>query len=423
VALNRFAFFACIFLLAWAGFLWAYNGGPPPNRSGVNGTTCNTSGCHNDFMENSVTGSVGISGLPSGGWTAGQTYPLMVSVSHSGASLYGFQMTSVDSAGAQAGSFTLASGTFVNTAGAAGKLLQHIQHSFANPSPTFSFDWTAPSSLSVGDVRFNVAANAADGSFTRTGDFIYSTQQIVSAATTSSLTEVFYFPQIADGGVFTTTIFITNPGAVSTTANVEISFTSSAGSPLDIAFTDSAGQPFSGTVSFQLAGGQSKKLVSTGAGSTIQVGFAKVASDITVSGTAVFSQFDGSPATAPLLAEAGVGQATPSTRQAIFLDETDPFLTALAYAFPTSDTTATATLTFTLIDTSGNSIRTIQKTLAANMHAARFVWELFGFGSPDSLDDQVEVGTLQVASDFGVAVVSLRFHEKLFTSVPPFNLQ
>ena len=424
MALNRSAFFACVLLVAWAGFLWANLSGPVPDRSGITGTTCSTSGCHNDFPANFGSGDVTISGLPSGGWTPGQSYPLMVSVSGTTAIRYGFQMTAVDSGGAQAGSFTPGFGMAVPVAIINGESVQHVQHLFPNETDgVFAFTWTAPSSGSTGDVRFNVAANAANGNNSVTGDFIYSTQEIVSAATTPSATEVFYFPQIADGGVFTTTIFITNPGAVSTTANVEISFRSSSGGSLDISFTDSEGQPRGGPISFQLAGGQSKKLVSTGEGSTIQVGFAKVSSDIAVTGTAIFSQFDGSPATEPLLAEAGVGQASPSTSQAIFLDETDPFETALAYAFPTSDLAATATLTFSLMDTMGNSILTTQRTLAANMHESKFVWQLFGFANSDSLDDQVEVGTLQVTSDLAVAIVSLRFAGTLFTSVPPFTIE
>ena len=150
----------------------------------------------------------------------------------------------------------------------------------------------------------------------------------------------------------------------------------------------------------------------------------KVASDITVAGTAVFSQFDGPPAMSPLLAEAGVGRAIPLTNQAIFLDDTDPFETALAYAFPTSNMAATATLKFTLMDTAGNAILTAQRLLAANMHEARFVWDLFGFANSDSLNDEVEFGTLNVRSgDDAIATISLRFSGKLFTSVPPFTIE
>jgi hypothetical protein len=272
VKLNRFAFFACILFVAWARFLWANSTGPLPDRAGITGTTCSTSGCHSDFSMNFGPGSVTISGLPSGGWAPGQSYPLMVSVSHTGAVRYGFQMTAVDSGGAQAGSFTPGSGMGVPVATINGEAVQHIQHLRPNETDgVFGFTWTSPSSVSTGDVRFNVAANAANGNDAVTGDFIYSDEQTVSSATSSS---VFYFPQITDGGDFTTTIFITRPGEASTTANVEISLTASNGSPLDIDFTDSAGQPFSGILSFQLAGGQSKKLVSTAAGSSTQVEFA-----------------------------------------------------------------------------------------------------------------------------------------------------
>ena len=410
--MNRYPYFACLFLVAFAGLLWANSNGPPPDRSGVTGNTCNTSGCHNDFPLNDG-GTVSIAGLPESGWSPGQTYPLMVSISRA-ATRYGFQMTAVDSNGTQAGSFTEGSGMAVMSGLAGGNTIQHVQHVFPQASNTFSFDWTAPAVASTGTVRFNVAGNAVNFNGSPTGDRIYTTERSVAAVTAQpSLTEVFYFPQIADGGQFSTTMFLTNP-ASSGTATITIGFTRSDGTPLDVSFVDSNGQSFNGSISLQLAGGTSRRLVSTATPETVQTGFATISSDVPIVGSAVFSQFSGAPATSTLLAEAGVTSASTGTSQAIFVDETAPFQTAVAYANPGQ---TDAAVTFDLLDPEGQTIRTTARTLAAGTHQALFVFQLF-----ENLPGG-HIGTLRVTSSVPVSIVSLRFAGSLFTSVPPFGLQ
>ena len=422
MALNRFVFFASMFLVAWAVVLWGNELGPVADRSGVSGATCSISGCHFDLpFPNLGGGNVRISGLPSE-WSPGITYPLDVIVTHSGAVRFGFQMTAVDSNSAQAGAFTAPIGMKVDTESVGGNLLQHIEHSFpktGNGSATFSFDWTAPSSSATGDVRFNVAANGANGDFTKNGDFIYSDQQIVSAATTTTTSETFYFPQIADGtftgAFFTTTIFVSNP-ASSGSANITITFTNSAGDPFNLSFIDSNSQPIGSgnvvTIS-SLAGGQSRKIVSTAA-SAIAVGYATVTSDAPITATAVFSQFLGTPGSGTLLSEAAVTSSATATDQDIFIDESFGFRTGLAVANPSL--TSPASLTFSLhrLDTDGTPVLTTTRSLNEGQHTSLFVDELF---ANDPLAVGL-VGTMRIQSDTPVAIVALRFLGSLFTSVP-----
>jgi hypothetical protein len=128
----------------------------------------------------------------------------------------------------------------------------------------------------------------------------------------------------------------------------------------------------------------------------------------------VFSQFNGAPSTAPLLAEAGVTSATAATSQSIFVDETPPFQTALAYANPS---TADANVTFDLLNAEGQSILNTSRVLSSGTHDSLFVYQLFQ-DLPAG-----HVGSLRISSDVPITLVSLRFAGQLFTSVPPFPLQ
>ena len=437
---NRFVFGCSLFLMTWAAMLWGNspracfsmtrsNGTLiPPDRSGVSGVTCNTSGCHNDSMPNPDGGSVSITGLPKE-WTPGVTYSLQVSVSHSGASLYGFQMTGVDSNGAQAGGFVIGTGTAIRPGSAGGNTIEHIQHSFPTTDSTFSFSWTAPGASSTGAVKFNVAANAANGNSFPSGDFIYSRETTVSPVTQTTDQTTFYFPQIADGtfagGFFKTTIFVVN-SASSDSSNVTMTFTRSNGDPFNVSFVDSDNQPVgSGNVVTipSLAGGQSRKLISTAA-TALVVGFATLTADASIVASAVFSQFSGTPAQGTLLSEAAVTSASAVLNQAIFVDASGNFRTALAYANPSATTSANITFNLLSLNTGGVPVltKTRPEPLGPSNHESIYIDELFATGDvTDPLADG-HVGTMQIISDTPLAAVSLRFEGLIFTSVPPFSL-
>ncbi len=428
---NRIAFFVMVLLLAGAALVWANELGPVADRSGVSGVTCSTSGCHEFLPVNAGTGNVSISGLPSE-WSPGVTYPLQVTVQDqdAGASRFGFQMTAVDSNVAQAGTFTAGSGTAVVNGSVGANTLQHMQHSFAQPgagTATFGFDWTAPATSATGAVRFNVAGNAADGSFSSSGDFIYSAVATISPATADPQETIGYFPQVIDGTFgsvfYTTTLFVTNPTS-SGSADVTITFTTSSGGEFNLSFLDSDGQSVgSGNVVTiaGLQGEQTKKLTSTAA-SGLTAGFATVASNADVEATAIFSLFVGAVGQGTLLSEAAVTLSQASTDQRIFVDESSGFRTALAYVNPSSS--AEANLTFSLHDTNTGGAPLLTKEVPGVLplnQAPLFIDELFSTGGiTDPLADGV-VGTLRIESDTPVAVVSLRFLGDLFTTVPPFS--
>ena len=424
--------------LVWTGCLFAYITGPDPAMNGIFGTgqTCNTAGCHTGNPVNAAGGSVTIDGLPtSTGWTPGQTYPLSITVQRTGSRVFGFQLSAVgDASNQQAGTLapgsarvqvicgrgTAATSTQLvpcTTAGA----IQYAEHNNAQiVTSTYAVNWTAPSSASVGTVRFNLAGNAGNGDLTNQGDFIYLRVDRVDPATGTTPPPVttFYFPQIADGVQsaavsWKTTIFITNPAtAGSPPGTGTIRLTTSTGAPFNVGFVDATGASVGSgnTVPFTIAGGETRKFVSTASG-TLGVGFATITADADVRGTALFSEL----VNGALFAEAGVPSANTVTRQSIFVDTTSGFDTGVAYA---NANATPAAITFQLLSASGSPVGSpITQTLAGSQHNAIFVSQLFP-GIP------AFTGTMQIISDAPLAAVALRFASSgVFTTLPPVTLQ
>jgi hypothetical protein len=178
--------------MTWVGVLFAFSIGPPPGVSGVFGPNCNQNGCHAGGAVNAPGGALTLSGLPER-WTPGQTYLLTVSIQRTGAARYGFQLSAVsDSTTTKAGSFSIPAGEtgiwapcFVGTqllivSCSTPGAIQYAGHDVPSVSGVFRVNWTAPSNANSGIVRFNLAANAANGNGQVTGDFIYTREDFLS---------------------------------------------------------------------------------------------------------------------------------------------------------------------------------------------------------------------------------------------------
>jgi hypothetical protein len=231
----------------------------------------------------------------------------------------------------------------------------------------------------------------------------------------------FYYPHVADGilgsTVWKTTIFLTNPAA-SGTASGSISFMQDnanpalAGSPLNISFKDETGNSVGSgnVVPFQIAAGQTRKFVSSGA-ATYAGGFAVVNSNAAISGTAIFSEFNSN---GTLLGEAGVPSGAAVLRQSIFVDTVGGYNLGVAYANPG---TAAANITLTLLNDNASPVATTTQILGANNHNAKFVGELFP-NAPQL------AGTMQIVSNVPMPAIALRFDPtfSVFTTLPPVTL-
>lgn len=174
-------------LVSVAGRAGARSAGPPDGYCGnpPNSVTCEA--CH---VSEPGDGSLLLSGLPAGGYSPGSTYSLTVILADQGQRRWGFELTALETAAyTQAGTFIVTD--LVNT-----QLSDHpaSEPDFLKQTSTgtyngtmdgpvnWHFDWTAPTSGEK--VTFYMAGNAANGNGSTSGDYIYTHQPAVAAATT-----------------------------------------------------------------------------------------------------------------------------------------------------------------------------------------------------------------------------------------------
>lgn len=156
--------------------------GPAPTYTGAP-MEANCTACHGSFPVNSGTGNVQISGLPRA-YAPGQQIPVTVTVNQSDGVLYGFQMTSLDPLGRNAGSYILPTASpqplQVDTGFVNGIERKYIEHTINGITPTqfgtksWQFTWVAPARR-VGKIGFYAAGNAANSDGGTGGDYIYTT--------------------------------------------------------------------------------------------------------------------------------------------------------------------------------------------------------------------------------------------------------
>ena len=182
-----FSFLAVIcFLMSGRPRVDASASGPSPSYTFAPGET-NCTACHSDFQVNSGPGSVQISGLPQT-YTTGQQIAVTVTTSQVGQTVYGFQLTAIDSTGKTVGSFSLPNGqmqTVTNVV--SGQSRTYVEHTISGITPTqfntksWTFTWTAPNTT-AGQVNFFAAGNAANSDGSTSGDYIYTTTKSINAA-------------------------------------------------------------------------------------------------------------------------------------------------------------------------------------------------------------------------------------------------
>jgi len=234
---------------------------------------------------------------------------------------------------------------------------------------------------------------------------------ILSASAVASAQQItYYFPQLAIGGGWTTTIFVSNTMTKST-GTATIVLTKSDGAALMSNWFDEMGKNVTNggnAIAVQLAPGESRKFVSAG-DIPLTTGFATVfANSSAVLSNAMFSQFDGA---GNIVAEAGVPMAIPLVKQALFVDTTNGFRTGLAVANPNE---VSLQVHFDLLSDTGQVVTSVVRELGASQQMALFLDELFP-GVP------AMVGRLQFWATNPMTSVALRFNAPgiPFTTLSP----
>jgi hypothetical protein len=246
---------------------------------------------------------------------------------------------------------------------------------------------------------------------------------ILFTASLSFGQSTFYFAHVVNGnagGVWKTTIFLTNPAATgspavsgSVTLTRENGTPSGLGTAMSVNFVDQNGAPVGSgnTIPFQIPGGASVKFVSTGTGE-FQGGFATVNSTGPISGTAVFSLYN--TAGTQLIAEAGVPSAVITAKQSIFVDIGNGFDVGVAYANPNP---GAANVTLRVLDTNAQTIVTTTSVLGSGNHKAAFLTEFF---TQPPLPQPLS-GTMQIEGN--LLALALRFAPGgIFTTLPPVQV-
>jgi len=234
---------------------------------------------------------------------------------------------------------------------------------------------------------------------------------ILSASAVGSAQQItYYFPQLAIGGGWMTTIFVSNT-MTKGTGVATIVFTKSDGTPLMSNWFDQMGNNVTkggNAIAAQLAAGESRKFISAG-DIPLTTGFAAVyANSSAVLANAMFTALDGA---GNMLAEAGVPMAIPLVKQALFVDTTNGFRTGLAVANPNE---VSLQVHFDLISDTGQVVNSIVRELGASQQMALFLDELFP-GVP------AMVGRVQFWATNPVTSVALRFNAPgiPFTTLSP----
>ncbi len=146
--------------------IYEWSTGAPASKTGAPGeNTCTQ--CHSGSTMSAV--GVIITDFNNGlgnTYVPGQTYD--ITISGSGSTTNGFQMTSLNSSDAAAGDFIAGTNSELTNGG--GK--KYINHSASSGISSWTFEWTAPLA-GEGDVTFYYAYNKSNNNGTNSGDEIF----------------------------------------------------------------------------------------------------------------------------------------------------------------------------------------------------------------------------------------------------------
>ena len=167
-----------LFFVVSSGNVFAFSSGPPDEKTGApNENTCVQAGCHTGNDLNVSGGSLMLT-VPET-YIPSEVYTIVVNLSRTGQSRWGFEMTALDADGASAGSFEADDAGNTQLSEANSK--QYVKHTSIGTAQgttnahSWEFQWTAPDA-DIGPITFYAAGNASNGNFNPIDDYIYTAQ-------------------------------------------------------------------------------------------------------------------------------------------------------------------------------------------------------------------------------------------------------
>ena len=161
--------------------------GPTPTHTNAPGEA-NCTVCHSDFVVNTGTGNVTISGVPAT-YSPNQQITVTVTTAQADAVIYGFQLTALNAQNLKVGTFSLLpqqpQQLQIQPGIVGGQSRDYVMHTSDGVIPTqfgsktWQFRWTAPAQ-GQGTVTFYVAGNAANSDGSSSGDYIYTSSKSVA---------------------------------------------------------------------------------------------------------------------------------------------------------------------------------------------------------------------------------------------------
>lgn len=291
---------------------------PPSRNTGAPGEN-NCTSCHNGTAVNGGGGTVVLTGLPAS-YAPSQAIPLTVRVTQTGLSIFGFQVTAIDSTGKQAGTIvaTDTARTILSTGTVGANLRQYIGQTSAGTAATatnqgsWTFTWNAPPTP-VGPVTFYVAGLAANNDGDTPGDFTYTTSAAIQPAAACTYSTTPTSANVAATGG-TSTVAVTAGTGCAWTATSNAAF---------ITITSGATSTGNGTVAYTVAAntlGTARTGTLTIAGQTITVNQAAAACTYAITPTSANVVATGGTGTVAVTA--GTGCAWTATSNAAFITVT-----------------------------------------------------------------------------------------------------
>ncbi len=188
---RNYSFIYTIFgLMAIGGLFFNGANGQTGKYSSAKGDisgACGTSGCHDPQVAQDPAGSVKLTGAPAS-FTAGVSYPLTLTIKHSGGLVGGFQIIAVNNAlelnatnNTAYGTLVAGAGSKLTTGSAPGRLIHTAPKNFTAGTVSWTFNWTAPATgtnTATTGVKFYFAGNAGNNSGDELGDAIYTSSQL-----------------------------------------------------------------------------------------------------------------------------------------------------------------------------------------------------------------------------------------------------